>query len=402
MAVKVDESMIHGMVAPGFEKVKEVFVQNFKERGELGAACAVYKDGEKVVDLWGGYRDYKTRDPWKEDTMVLVFSSTKGVASLAVALAHSKGLFDYDEKVAVYWPEFAQNGKENVTVRQMLAHQAGICAIDEPLDLETVADLNQLATALAKQKPAWEPGTKHGYHAITLGWYEGELIRRVDPQKRSLGQFFQDEIAKPLGIEFYIGLPDDVPDSRIAVLHAPMYKFRMLFNMDKLPKAFVKAMVLKPKSITARSFSNPKFTGDALSYNTRKMRSIELPASNGIGQVRSIARAYSAFAQGGQELDIKPETMNALMSPASPPPGGLHDEVLFLDMCFALGYLKPSPAFRFGTNEKAFGTPGAGGSFCFADPEIKLSFAYAMTNMGFYIFNDPREEALRDAVYDCV
>jgi len=402
MAGKVDESMIHGTVAPGFEKVKETFIENFKSRKELGAACAVYKDGEKIVDLWGGYRDYKTRAPWEEDTMVLVFSSTKGVASMAVALAHSRGLFDYDEKVGTYWPEFAQNGKENITVRQLLSHQAGLAAIDEPLDLATLANLDQLAEALAKQKPAWEPGTKHGYHAITLGWYEGELIRRVDPKKRSLGQFFQDEIAKPLGIEFYIGLPDDVPDSRVATLHAPMYTFRMLFNIGKMPKDFVKAMLLSPKSITARAFYNPKVTGGVLAYNTRPIRSVELPAANGIGQVRSIAKAYSAFAQDGKELDIKPETMEALMTPATPPPAGLFDEVLRQDACFSLGYLKPSEIFRFGTNEKAFGTPGAGGSFCFADPEIKLSFAYAMTNMGFHIFNDPREEALRNAVYECV
>jgi CubicO group peptidase (beta-lactamase class C family) len=321
---------------------------------------------------------------------------------MAVALAHSRGLFDYDEKVATYWPEFAQNGKESITVRQLLAHQAGLCAIDEPLDFDTVADLDKLAEVLAKQKPAWEPGTKHGYHAISLGWYEGELIHRIDPQKRTLGQFFQDEIAKPLGIEFYIGLPADVPDNRIANIYAPMYKFRMMFNMGKMPGKFVKAFVLNPKSLTARSFTNPKFTGDALRYNTRELRSIELPASNGIGQVRSIARAYGVFAQGGKELGIKPETMEALMTPATPPLSGLYDEVLHLETSFALGYSKPSPAFRFGTNEKSFGTPGAGGSFCFADPEIGLSFAYAMTNMGFYIFDDPREKALRDAVYDCL
>jgi CubicO group peptidase (beta-lactamase class C family) len=401
MSPKVDESMIQGMVAPGFEKVKEEFIRNFKERGDIGAAVAAYRNNEKVVDLWGGYRDVKSKAPWEENTLVNVFSSTMGVSSLAVAVAHSQGLFDYDEKVSTYWPEFAQNGKENITVRQLLSHQAGLPAIDEPLNQETLADLDKLAEALAKQKPAWEPSTKHGYHAITLGWYEGELIRRVDPQKRSLGQFFQNEVAKPLDIEFYIGLPKDVPDSQLANIHAPLFTFRMLFNMGKLPKEFVKAFVLSPKSLTARSLSNPKLTAKPLKYNLREIRALELPASNGHGNARSIARAYGIFAAGGSELGIKPETLQELATPAAPPSSGTFDEVLKLDMSFSLGYCKPSPDFRFGTNEKAFGTPGAGGSFGFADPDAGIGFAYVMTNMGFYIFNDPREKILRDTVYEC-
>jgi len=402
MSPKVDESMIQGMVAPGFEKVKEEFIRNFKERDDIGAAVAAYKDNEKVVDLWGGYRDVKSKAPWEENTLVNVFSSTKGVSSMAVAVAHSQGLFDYDEKVSTYWPEFAQNGKENITVRQLLSHQAGLPAIDEPLNQETLADLDKLAEALAKQKPAWEPSTKHGYHAITLGWYEGEFIRRVDPQKRSLGKFFQDEVAKPLDIEFYIGLPKDVPDSQLANIHAPLFTFRMLFNMGKLPKEFVKAFVLSPKSLTARSFNNPKYTAKPLKYNLREVRALEIPASNGHGNARSIARAYGAFASGGSELGIKPETLQELATPAAPPSSGTFDEVLKLDMSFSLGYCKPSPDFQFGTNEKAFGTPGAGGSFGFADPDAGIGFAYVMTNMGFHIFNDPREEILRDTVYECL
>jgi CubicO group peptidase (beta-lactamase class C family) len=194
----VDDSMLHGEVAPGFEDVETQFKKNFTERGELGAACAIYRRGKKVVDLWGGYRDEKTLAPWEEDTLALIFSMTKGMAAMAVAVAHSRGLLDYDEKVARYWPEFAQQGKESITVRQLLSHQAGLSAIDEPLDLETIADPDALAKILARQKPAWEPGTRHGYHCWNLGWYQSELIRRVDPQHRSLGQFFQDEIARPL------------------------------------------------------------------------------------------------------------------------------------------------------------------------------------------------------------
>jgi CubicO group peptidase (beta-lactamase class C family) len=201
---------ITGFVKPGFEDVREAFIENFTHRNELGAACCVYYQGEKVVDLWGGIRDKATGAPWERDTMVLVFSATKGLSALALALAHSRGLFDYDERVSAYWPEFARNGKGQITVRQLLAHQAALFAFDEPADREVVADLDRLAALMERQKPAWEPGTRQAYHTITLGFYEGELLRRVDPKHRSLGQFFQEELADPLGLDLYIRLPEDV------------------------------------------------------------------------------------------------------------------------------------------------------------------------------------------------
>lgn len=212
------DSLIHGEIAPGFEKVRTEFQRNFAARGEFGAACAVYLKGEKVVDLWGGYRDIKRRLPWERDTLVLVFSATKGMAAMTIAVAHSRGLLDFDKPVAHYWPEFAQNGKEQITVRQLLSHQAGLSVIDRRLTPKVLKDLDQVAAILAAPRPAWEPGTRHGYHSATLGWYEGELIRCVDPRRRSLGQFFQEEIAQPLGIEFYIGLPARIPDSRLAII----------------------------------------------------------------------------------------------------------------------------------------------------------------------------------------
>jgi len=399
--MKFDESMIHGSVEPGFEKAKDAFIENFKKGEEIGAACAVYHKGKKVVDLWGGYRDKKSKDPWKEDTMVLVFSTTKGISGMAVALAHSKGYFEYDEKVSNYWPDFAQNGKENITIRQLLSHQAGLCAIDEPMDLETLGNTERMGEIIAAQAPLWEPSKKHGYHGITLGWYESELIRQIDPQHRTIGQFFAEEIAKPLGIEFYIGLPDDVPDSRIANLHAPLHTLRMLFNMDKLPKPFVKAF-LKKGTITKRAFSNPKILGKIPEYNTRAMRRIELPASNGIGLVRDIAKLYSIFSTGGKELGIKPETLEAIKKPAKEPELGRFDEVLQTESCFSLGYLKPFPEFQFGTSDNAFGTPGAGGSFGYADPDTQTGFAYAMNKSGFYLFADPREKSISDAVFECI
>jgi len=269
------------------------------------------------------------------------------------------------------------------------------------MDLETLGNTERMAEIIAAQTPLWEPSKKHGYHGITLGWYESELIRQIDPQHRTIGQFFAEEIAKPLGIEFYIGLPDDVPDSRIANLHAPLYTLRMLFNMDKLPKPFVKAF-LKKGTITKRAFSNPKILGKVPEYNTRAMRRIELPASNGIGLVRDIAKLYSIFATGGKELGIKPETLEAIKKPAKEPELGRFDEVLQTESCFSLGYLKPFPEFQFGTSDNAFGTPGAGGSFGYADPDTQTGFAYAMNKSGFYLFADPREKSISDAVFECI
>jgi CubicO group peptidase (beta-lactamase class C family) len=398
------QTSIHGSVAPGFEAVKIEFEKNFAERDELGAACAIYHRGQKVVDLWGGVRDEKTRAPWEEDTLVLVFSTTKGVSALTMALAHSRGLLDYDEKVSTYWPEFAQNGKENITVRQLLAHQAGLCAIDEPLALETLADLDAMEAIIAKQKPAWEPGTHSGYHCWSLGWYQNELIRRVDPQHRSLGQFFQDEIAQPLGAEFYIGLPGGVPDERIATIKGINNPLQVLRNVDKMPIKFLLSF-FKPNSLTVRTMGNPKVLYKHDNMNRRDVRSVEVPSGNGIGQVRALARIYSEFATGGPQLNLRPETLEALYAPSLPPSLGTRDEVLKTNMAFSLGFWKPATNVDyvpFGSSIKAFGFPGAGGSFAFADPDAQVGFAYAMNKVGGYMWDDPREKSLRDAFYRCL
>ena len=220
---------VAGHVSAGFESVREAFVDNLIHRHELGGACCAYYHGEKVVDLWGGIRNKQTGEPWLRDTMVVVHSATKGLAAMTIALAHSRGWLDFEACVSAYWPEFAQQGKEGITVRQLLAHQAGLFAIDEPVDRETVADLDRLAVVLARQKPVWEPGTRQAYHALTLGFYEGELLRRVDPQHRSLGQFFYEEIASPLELDVYLRLPEDIPNSRLATL-APPGRMQMLFG----------------------------------------------------------------------------------------------------------------------------------------------------------------------------
>ena len=202
---------VQGHVSNGFEPVRDAFIENFSRRKEIGGACCVYRHGEKVVDLWGGIRNKSTGGPWEENTMVVVYSATKGLAAMTLAVAHSRGWLDYEERVCTYWPEFARHGKDRITVRQLLAHQAGLYALDVPVDRRLVADLDRLAAVLARQKPAWEPATRQAYHAITLGFYESELLRRVDPQHRSLGRFFQDEIAEPLGLDVYIRLPEFDP-----------------------------------------------------------------------------------------------------------------------------------------------------------------------------------------------
>jgi CubicO group peptidase (beta-lactamase class C family) len=395
----VAEAPIHGAVAPGFEEVESVFRQNFRERDELGAACAIYHKGKMVVDLWGGYRDLERRQPWEEDTLVLVYSTTKGLAGMTMALAHSRGMIDYDEKVATYWPEFAQNGKENVTVRQLLSHQAGLSAMDRPLELKTIADHDALAATIARQKPAWEPGTRHGYHGISLGWYEGELIRRVEPQRRSIGEFFRDEIADALGLEFYIGVPPEVPGSRIAEIEA-FRPLRMLFHLNTLPPGMVLAL-MNPRSLTSRSLNHMKLHSP-VDLNRPEFRAVEVPAGGGVGLVRSIAKAYGVFATGGEDLDLTAETMEALTTPAAPPSSGVRDMILHTDTLFSLGYMKPFPAFNFGASEKAFGAPGLGVSFGYADPDARIGFAYAPNKLGFHLWDDPREKALRDALSRCL
>jgi hypothetical protein len=207
---------IRGHLSPGFDAVRAAFAANFSRRDELGGACCVYRAGEAVVDLWGGSRNERTGEPWERDTMVVVHSASKGLAAMTLALAHSRGWLDYERPVCEYWPEFAQHGKERVTVRQLLGHQAGLFAIDEPVDRRVLADLDQLAVVLARQKPAWPAGTRQAYHGLTLGFYEGELLRRIDPQHRSLGRFFAEEIAAPLGLDLYLRLPETVANERLA------------------------------------------------------------------------------------------------------------------------------------------------------------------------------------------
>ena len=388
------KTQINGMVAPGFEEVRLEFERNFAERGEIGAAVSAYWRGEKVVDLWGGRRSPEGDDPWNEDTMVVVNSTTKGLAAMTLAIANSRGWLDYDAPVSRYWPEFAQNGKSAITVRQLIGHEAGLVLLDEDLTIEKMHDLDYVSHVLARQKPAWTPGTRHGYHAMTVGMYMQELIRHVDPARRTLGRFFHEEIAEPLGIEFYIGLPREIPWKRVATIK-PFTPFRALLALRNTPRQLLKK-VLWPKSLLRRSLSTPS----DMDFTRRPSFEIELPAGNGVGTARAIARAYSAFAEGGAELGLTRETMDRITEPyefAHP-----KDEVIGVPAWYSLGFLRPGPEVSFGSSERAFGTPGAGGSFGFADPDGHIGYAYVMNKLDFWLVDDPREKSLRDALYRAI
>ena len=385
--------IVEGHVSRGFEAVRDAFEENFDRRDELGGACCAYYRGEKVVDLWGGVRHEVTGAPWERDTMVVVHSATKGLAAMTLALAHSRGWLDYDERVAAYWPEFAQHGKQGITVRQLLAHQAGLFAFDEPVDRDVVADPDRLAEVMARQTPAWEPGTRQAYHALTLGFYEGELMRRVDPGRRTLGQFFRDEIAHPLGEDVHIGLPQDVPNARLAVLAQP--------GRLALLRGFPLRLTLEglnPRSNIHRALMVNPGAGVYLDEARIYARNLEVPSGNAIGTARGIAHAYSVFASGGNELRLRHETLDLLAARAVPPSRGFHDECMKADgVEFSLGFMKPCPAFPFGS-ARAFGSPGAGGAMGFADPETGIGYAYVTSRMGTTLTADPRDMALNRAL----
>ena len=381
---------VEGHVSRGFESVRDVFAENFTRRHELGGACSVYYRGEKVVDLWGGVRNKATGEPWQANTMVIIYSATKGLAAMAMAVAHSRGWLDYEARVASYWPEFAQNGKDQITVRQLLAHQAGLFALDERIPRAVVADPDRLAAVLARQTPAWEPGSRQAYHAITLGYYESELIRRVDPQHRTLGRFFQDEIAAPLGLDLYIRLPQTIPNSRFATM-APLTFMQWVTGFDL--RFLIEVMNKKSKIV--RALQGSELPLDELQVYARDF---EVPSGGGVGTARSIAQAYSVFANDGHELNLRKQTLDLLAAPALPPRHGFYDECIKSEARFSLGFMKPCAGIPFGS-PASFGSPGAGGAMGFADPTFKVGYGYVTSQGGTTLSGDPRDVALRNEVY---
>jgi len=416
--------LVHGSVEPGWEAVRDEFIQNFRARGELGAAACVYFRGEKVVDLWGGYRTLGNGGestappaPWKEDTLVNIFSTTKGISALALAMQHSRGGIDYDEKVCKYWPEFAQNGKESVTVREVIDHATGIGGPSPPITLEMLRDRDATNSFLAATKMEWPvPGHKKGYMAILVGNYISSLIQMTTETNQTVGEYVREEMCRPLQIEdeLFIGLPKEVPDNRLAELDARQALENLL--IDTFPKDLMQKMLFQPWTYTARSFRNPRLSlmPSMTNFNSRAVREVEMPGANGHATSRALAQVYSAAERAintnglANPLGFSKESLDELMKPAKPSHlTGWYDEVLLMECPLALGMLKPGPEnaeggrfCNFGSM-KAFGTPGAGGSFAFCDPVSEIAFAYTMNRCGSFVFEDPREFAIRTKVFEC-
>lgn len=377
--------MIHGHCDPRFQRVKDVFVHSFEDHLALGASVAVTVDGRPVVDLWGGFADgHKTR-PWTRDTLVNVFSTTKGLTAMVAHRLVDQGLLDLDAPVARYWPEFAQADKGSIPVAELLDHQAGLPAVRAMLPNEALYDWQAMTSALAAQEPWWRPGTRHGYHAVTYGWLVGEVIRRASG--RTVGTIFREEVAGPLGLDIHIGFGPE-HDDRVASLRAG--------PRPEGPTLFDKIMT-DPTSMTARAFANPLSMLVPTNFASRAWRETELPAVNGHATARSLARLYGALACGGAHDGVSPESI----ARASTERSNGRDAVLDVPTRFGLGFMltqPSSPAASFG-GPRGFGHPGAGGSVGFADPESRIGFGYTMNRMGSSILLDPRVVDLTAALY---
>jgi CubicO group peptidase (beta-lactamase class C family) len=377
---------VHGEVAPRFAAVRTAFADNFVRHGDVGAACAVYHRGRLVVDLWGGLADRDAGRPWQRDTTALVFSTTKGMAATCVNRLVERGLVDVDAPIARYWPEFAAAGKAAIPVRWALCHKAGLASVEGTLTLQEVFAWDPVVAAIAAQAPNWEPGTQHGYHARSYGWITGELVRRVTG--KTLGRFFADEIAAPLGLEFWIGLPE-AEEVRVAtIIPTPPPD-------DPAVRAALERF-MGPETLLGRVLSGPcnLFAYDTR-WNRREFHAAEMPSSNGIGTARAVARMYAALAG---EVDgvrlLSPETVALACTPQVDGP----DAVIAIPTRFGLGFMLP-PALSLAAAPTAFGHPGAGGSLGFADPEAELGFGYVMNQMQLGTTGDPRSRALVEAVY---
>jgi CubicO group peptidase (beta-lactamase class C family) len=381
---------IDGHCEPRFTAVREEFFRNFTERGDVGAAVCVYLDGARVVDCWGGHADAARSRPWTADTIVSVASTSKGMVALCVHMLAERGKLDLDAPVGRYWPEFAQAGKQDIPVRWLLSHRAGLPAIRRMLPAEALFDWSAMTAALAESAPWWTPGSRHGYHAITYGHLAGEVIRRVDG--RSVGAFLRDEVTGPLRADFFIGVPEAADARAATVLPPPAPVAGETTIWDTI--------LADPESVSGRTFLNPPRTADLV--NTRAWRAAEIPAANGHTSARGVARVYAALARGG-ELDsvrlLTPATIDRAIVEQS---SGV-DAVLTLPTRFATGFMLglPGGLFECGPGRRSFGHPGRGGSIAFADPDARLAVGY-VTNQyltGTARHPDRRVASLVDAVY---
>ncbi|MFE1439386.1 serine hydrolase domain-containing protein [Streptomyces sp. NPDC058739] len=379
---------VHGTVAEGFEPVREAFVRNFQVLGDRGAAVSVYRDGRRVVDLWGGTRDIHGTAPWERGTAQIVRSATKGVAAAAILLLHQRGELDLDAPVSRWWPEYKTAGKEHTLVRHLLAHRAGVPALDRPLTPAEAADPDLGAQAVAAQAPAWEPGTGHGYHAQTYSWLTGELVRRVTG--RPIGEWIAEEIAGPAGADFWLGLPEGetARAGRVGPAEIP----QAAGALRTRPKRAVADAYADPDSLTRRAFAAITPLPDE---NDAAYRAAALPASNGIATADGLARIYASLigeVDGGRRL-FTPETTELARGEQS----FGEDRVLVVGTRFGLGYMLHGSASPL-LNATSFGHPGRGGALGFADPATGVAFGYVTNGFRKSVTADPRAQALVRAV----
>ncbi|MFJ9778683.1 serine hydrolase domain-containing protein [Amycolatopsis sp. NPDC101161] len=374
---------VHGECAPGFEPVRAAFEENFRSRGELGAAFTAIRDGEVVVDLWGGWSGPERTAEWRPDTLANVWSTTKGMTAICAHKLVDAGELDVDAPVAKYWPEFAAAGKAEVPVRWLLTHRSGVpgISLDRPVRVEELYDWDLMTSLLAAQEPLYVPGSAGGYHALAYGWLVGEVVRRIAGQ--GIREFFAEQVAGPLGADFSIGLADDADLDRCATLVDPVMTEEMA---NALATAFAAAGPVAQAALT-----NPQLAGHHA--NEPAFRRAVMPALNGHGTARAIATIYGALATG--DLLSAPTLARARESQ-----GKEIDAVLGLPNEWGLGFYLGSDARGFGPNPAAFGHDGLGGSTGGADPENGMSFGYTLNQLGPLIRDDPRKMALVTAVYE--
>jgi CubicO group peptidase (beta-lactamase class C family) len=389
--ISVDATSIRGFCDDSFREVREEFNANFRTRGEFGASVAIYLDGKPVVDLWGGVADTATGRPWEEHTMAVVFSATKGMAATCMHMLAERGLLDFNAPVATYWPEFAANGKEDITVAMALSHQAGVPLYQADLPAGAFQDFDLLASRLAAEAPVWEPGTAHGYHAITIGVIEGELARRITG--RTIGAFLRDEVARPLGADIWIGLPES-EEPRVATLYLG----------ERDPRSPLQQKLANDPNWVGRKLASG--SGDDLNYaNARIRRAVEIPAAGGVASARGLARMYAPLSRDGAVDDVRllqPSSLPAMREIRS---ASDCDVILRIPTTFTLGFSKSWGERRLGAGQHvilgkaAFGTPGLGGSIGFADTDARMSFGYVMNRHGSGVGLNERGQALIDAAY---
>jgi CubicO group peptidase (beta-lactamase class C family) len=384
----------NGTTALGFESVRAAFEANFDKGLEIGASFSAYYRGQKVVDLWGGTADVATGRPWDEHTLALVFSTTKGVVAMCANKLAQEGALDVDAPVARYWPEFAAGDKGDIPVSFLLSHQAGLAWIDGEMTLDQALSWDPVVDALAQQVPHYEPGTQHGYHATTYGWLVGEVIRRITG--KSVGTYFRDEIATPLAVDFWIGLPES-EEARVAPLEGGLADPSVA--TDPEVRAFVDAIMGPDTTLGKALFAPSGSLSDPNVWNSRALHAAEVPAANGIGDARSLARLYAACI--GEVDGFRILTDEQLRRATTQLTTGPNTVLLDMDIQFGLGFMLHSTLIEVG-GPRSFGHFGAGGSVGWADPEAELAFGYVMNKMDLGLAGDLRSFELIDACYDSI